>query len=336
MLTCDPIASTTSRGWATTSPAVTVVIATHDRSSYLPELVDALAGQADAPLFEVVIADDGSSDDTWPVLEQIVATTTVAIQALRLPACGGPSVPRNTAVRASRGAVVAFTDDDCLPSATWLSALVPGAQTGQIVQGATLPSDESRTSPWDRTISVAAQSGMWESCNLALPRDLFEAAGGFPVLDLLASKGRGFGEDAALGVAAARIAGGRWAPSAVVRHRWLPGDFRTYLDGMRRLEAMPALIRRLPELRQHCYARLFRNRRSAACDAAVVAIVTAAVVRRASPLLAAVPWLVLTTSAARWRWGRPLPVRAAQEATADLVGLAALVSGSVRARTPLL
>jgi glycosyltransferase involved in cell wall biosynthesis len=336
MKTADPIATVASASWDTAAPTVSVVIATHDRAAYLPELVDALAKQQGAPEFELVIADDGSSDDSWPVLEQIAATTTLALRALRLPACGGPSVPRNTAVQASRGLVLAFTDDDCLPSPGWLVALTDAMRTGHIVQGATIPAESGRAGPWDRTISVEALSGLWESCNVALPCELFNAADGFPDLNLVPASGRGFGEDAVLGATSARIAGGAWAHQAIVRHRWLPADYRAHLGAMRRLEAMPALVRLIPELREHAYARWFRSRRSAACTGAVAGIAVAAMTRRRTPLGATIPWLVLVTSAARGRFGRPLPIRAAQEAAADLVGLAATATGSVRARTPLL
>lgn len=336
MQVASPVATTVSAAWDRAEPAASVVIATHDRAAFLPELFAALAGQVDAPSFELVIADDGSTDTTWQVLESLVAETSMPVKALRLTGCGGPSVPRNTAVQAARGALLAFTDDDCLPTPGWLAAITPAADAGRIVQGATRPTRSGQASPWDRSITIAAESGLWESCNLALPRQLFEAVGGFPVLDLLPAAGRGFGEDAVLGAAAERLAGGYWAPRALVDHRWLPGTFRTHLDGMRRLTGMPALIRLMPQSRDRAFARYFRSRRSAAFDAAVVGAAVAVASRRGVPLLAALPWLRIVTRSARTRWGRPLPVRMAQEATADLVGAAALAKGSAKARTLLL
>lgn len=334
--TAQPVATVTSPSWDDAAPEVSVVIATHDRSAFLPELVDALAAQAGSPAYEVLIADDGSSDDTWQVLERLAKASPIPLCAMRLQGCGGPSVPRNTAAAAARAELLAFTDDDCLPTAGWLAALVVAAGDGRVVQGLTRRTLEGQLSPWDRTIQVAAPSGLWESCNLALSRSLFDQVGGFPLLDLLPESGRGFGEDAALGALAARIAGEAWAPEAVVEHRWLPGDYRAHLDGMRRLAAMPALVAQLPELRAHCYRRWFRSRRSAACDLAAVAALSAVLTRRPVVLAAALPWGALVTVAARTRWGRPLPVRAGQEAVADLIGLAALVRGNVRARTLLL
>jgi glycosyltransferase involved in cell wall biosynthesis len=335
MITSKPVEEVTSAAWDTADAAVSVVIATHNRASYLPELLDALEHQADPPPFEVVIADDDSSDDTWPVLADLAAATPLALRALRLKGCGGPSVPRNTAVHNARGRLIAFTDDDCLPAPGWLGSIRRAAAGGQVVQGPTVPVGR-RISPWDRSISVTGLSGLWESCNLAMPTSVFEAAGGFPVLELLTRGGRGFGEDSLLGATAARRVGGVWTPDAVVQHRWLRGDYAGYLDAMRRLEAMPALVDVIPELRQRCYARWFRNRRSAACVLAIGATVAAMTTRRSLPLAAAAPWLIVVARVGRERWGRPVAVRAAQEAAADLIGLRACLKGSMKSGTLLL
>lgn len=335
MLTATPIATARSATWTTTCPSITVVVATHERAAYLPELLAALTAQRHTPKFEVVIADDGSTDDTWDVLVELCASSELPLLALRLPPTGGPSIPRNTAVEACHGELIAFTDDDCLPSRHWLGRLLPATTAGRIVQGQTKPMRNGQHSPWDRTISISRETGLWESCNVALPRRLFEEVGGFPVLDLVANGGRGFGEDAALGAAAERAAGGFWAPRALVRHRWLPGDYRSHLDAMRRLEAMPALVALVPQTREHAFLRVFRSRRSAACDIAIAGAVAAVVTRRGVPLLAAVPWLAFLIRAARWRWGRAMPIRVAQEATADLVAAGALVKGSIKSHTAL-
>lgn len=333
----EPIDTVTSDTWRDATPEASIVVATHNRAEYLTELFAALAAQQGAPPFELVVADDGSTDDTWAVLTEFVATTTLPTTALRLRPCGGPSLPRNTAVAHSRGRVLAITDDDCLPEAAWLGELVAAAsQTAGIVQGATVPTETGPVSPWDRTISIEAPSGLWESCNLAMSREVFVAAGGYAVLDLLPHAGRGFGEDTVLGATVARLAGSSFAATAVVRHRWVPSDFRGYLDVHARLSGMPALLAFVPELRDRCYLGVFRNRRSAACDLAIAGLAVAALRGRKRYAVAAAPWLMMLSQAAAQRWGRPRPVRMAQEATADLVATAALTKGSIQSRTPLL
>jgi glycosyltransferase involved in cell wall biosynthesis len=334
--TVEPIDTVHSNSWPDALPAVSVVIATRNRAGYLAELFDALARQVDAPPFEVLVADDGSTDATWDVLTDLVAAHLMPIAVLRLRPCGGPSLPRNTAIAHSRGRLLALTDDDCLPEPHWLDQLAAAARSGGIVQGVTMPTERGPASAWDRTISIDQPSGLWESCNLALPRELFEAAGGFAVLDLLPRSGRGFGEDTVLGASAARLGGSGFASTAVVRHRWVPSDYLGYLDVHARLSGMPALLARVPELRRRCYLGMFRNRRSAACDLAVAGLTVAALRGRKRYAMLSLPWLVVLSHAAQQRWGRPLPVRMAQEGVADLVATAALTKGSIRTGTPLL
>ena len=160
--------------------------------------------------------------------------------------------------------------------------------------------------------------------------------GGFTDLDLLPRAGRGFGEDTVLGTAVARRTGAGFAADAVVRHRWVPSDYQGYLDAHARLQAMPALLRLVPELRQRCYLGVFRNRRSATCDLALAGLALAGFSGRKRYAAAALPWLVMLSQSAAERWGRPRPVRMAQEAVADVVATGALVTGSIRSGTPVL
>jgi glycosyltransferase involved in cell wall biosynthesis len=337
MRTTAPSAEHVSRTWSGAAPAVSVVVATHDRAGFLGDLLTALEELEPPPGgFEVVVADDGSTDGTWAELERLAAQTPLPLLALRLAASAGPSVPRNTAVTRCRGRLVALTDDDCLPEPGWLRALVAAlAGGGGVAQGRTVPLGH-RTGPWERSIDVRRPSGLYETCNLALSRELFVRLGGFALLPTLGRAPRGFGEDVLLGAAAARAAGAVWAGDAVVRHRWLPGTFRQHLAGRRRLVGFPLLVRELPELRQQLWHRAFLTRRTAAVDAAVLGVAVAAARRRWTPALAALPWLVLAVQEARSRPGRSLPCRLAQTAAADAVALASLAEGSVRHRRPLL
>ena len=307
-----------SRGWEAARPTGSVLVATHGRASWLRELLQRFdAGLTNC---EVVVADDGSADSTWSVLTDWAAQTELPATVLRLAACGGPSVPRNTAATRCRGDVLVLTDDDCLPEAGWAARMTVAGRRA-IAQGRTRPLGD-RTGPWDRTIDVGRLTGLWETCNLAMPRSAFLAAGGFPVLDLLGEGGRGFGEDVVLGAAVARQLPSVFVGDAVMRHRWVPTDFRGHLASRWRLVGFPALLAEVPELQESLWHRPFLTRRTAAVDAGLVTFG----LRR---LWGAAPWAVLALRDARALPG-PVGKRLVQVLVADLVGSAALASGSVR------
>jgi hypothetical protein len=336
MRTAEPVETVTSASWPAASPVVSVVVATHDRAGFLPELHHALAGQVGAPGFEVVIADDGSRDGTWPTLERLAGTTPLALKAVRLAGCGGAAVPRNTAVANSRGELVAVTDDDCLPTAGWLRAI--GAALADpavaVVQGQIEPEPDIWQGPWSRTLEVRGLTGLWECANLACRRDAFERIGGFTTHRVV--PGRPFGEDTQLGAALARQGSARFAAAALVHHRVLPGSYRDFVEERRRLGGFPALVGEVPELRDRFPLGVFLSRRTLTVDVAVAGTLVALAARSKWPAVATLPWLQQCWRTAGGRPGRPRAVRTAQVAVADLIGLGALATGSARARRVVL
>lgn len=320
------------------APEVSVAISSYGRATLLPGLLAALEQQHDAPPFEVVIADNGSADGTWNVLTELVAGTASAVCAVRLPVNRGAGAGRNGAVAATRGPVVAFTDDDCLPSRAWLRRLVAPLADPEValVQGRTEPEPGPAPGPWARSVWVTGPTPWFETCNIAYRRAAYEAAGGFDERNHGFGPGRrAFGEDTVL---AHRVltAGGRpaYAADAVVHHRWHAGTFADHLAERRVLRDFPRLAAEVPGLGLG-WSGVFLSRRTAAVDLAVAAVATAAVTRRAAPLLGVLPWLRTAWAPARDRRG-PLALRLAQGAVADLTGVGALARGSLEHRRLLL
>jgi hypothetical protein len=214
--------------------------------------------------------------------------------------------------------------------------------TSVIVQGTTLPQPGGWAGPWGRTVRVAQASGLYETANLAVRRDAFEAVGGFSPDRMLS--GRAFGEDVLLGAAIARRGGFRFSSDALVHHRVLPGTFRDFIRERQRLAGFPLLLRRVPELRQRAFAWIFLTWRTAVTDVAVgLVIVHPAVwvLTSHSPWtyladLAVLPWLFVLWRESRGRPGRNRLVRSVQLAVGDLTGAASLLVGSVTARRLLI
>lgn len=85
---------------------VSVVIPTYNRARWLPACVESVLGQT-APPREVIVVDDGSTDDTEAVCRGFPAPVRYVRQEN-----AGVSAARNTGVSASRGSLVAFLDSD--------------------------------------------------------------------------------------------------------------------------------------------------------------------------------------------------------------------------------
>ena len=323
-----------SAAWGSDPCQAAVVVSTHQRSALLPGLLaglDAQTGRA----FEVVVVDNGSTDATWELLQEWTAATALPALALRVPFCDGPGVPRNTAVARVRAAVVAFTDDDCLPAPDWVERLcgqlLPGVT---VVQGRTVPEAHGWAGPWSRSLTVEGPTGLFETANLACRRADFLTLGGFGEARVLT--GRAFGEDVLLGQALASLGRSVFCPAALVEHRVLPGSYRQFLHERWRRKGFPLLVGQAPAVRSALVGGVFLSRRTMVADVGLLACAASAVRRRPWPMLLAAPWFAACWRDAAHRPGRPRPVRAAQVAVGDVVGVAGLVTGSVQARRPVL
>ena len=104
------------------APLVSIVIPTYARPERLRDCLAALARQTmAADTFEVVMVDDGSPQPVVPPAD--TALNGPAIRVIR-QLNAGPAAARNRGVQESRGELIALTDDDCLPTPTWLESLV--------------------------------------------------------------------------------------------------------------------------------------------------------------------------------------------------------------------
>ena len=105
------------------------------------------------------------------------------LRTVRHPVARGPAGGRNSGWRVAHSPLVAFTDDDCVPGATWLSAAleVSREHPGAIIQGRTEPNPAELwcRGVFSRTISVHDLGPQYETCNIFYPRAVLESLEGF-------------------------------------------------------------------------------------------------------------------------------------------------------------
>lgn len=179
-----------------TYPTASIVIPTFNRLTELRRVVEgvlAQVGEEDASA-EIVVVDDGSSDDTWRWLRQ--RASTGVLRALHQEN-SGPARARNLGVREANGEVVLFLGDDTVPQPGWLLAHLEhhrlfGREGPVAVVGYTSFPARLDT-PFLRFINeYGAQFGyqliehshnvpfkFFYTSNISMPRDEFVRRGGF-------------------------------------------------------------------------------------------------------------------------------------------------------------
>jgi glycosyltransferase involved in cell wall biosynthesis len=90
-----------------TGPLVSILVPTYNRARYLRDCIRSALQQGFGD-FELVVADDGSTDETPELVESL---RDPRLRYLRLPRCGAPAA-RNAAVGAARGEFVFNLDSD--------------------------------------------------------------------------------------------------------------------------------------------------------------------------------------------------------------------------------
>lgn len=154
-----------------------VVIATKDRASYLEKALESLGQQAGAPEFEVIVVDNGSSDETANVANS-PPSGSAAVRYLYAPEPNRGKA-RNRGVEVARGRYLLFCDDDVQHPPGWIAAHAAAHAAGEerVVNGpiVNVPSYEVRPKPKAANYSRAFLC----TCNASLSKAAFVAAGGF-------------------------------------------------------------------------------------------------------------------------------------------------------------
>jgi GT2 family glycosyltransferase len=309
---------------------VSVVIPTYARETRLAFALEALATQTlDRERFEVIVVRPPAA--SGPFAE---APGDLRVRFQSGPEASRPA-QRNHGWRLAAGRLIAFTDDDCRPIASWLEELVAAAEGERtVIQGRTEPDPDEihLLHGLARSVRVEGPSPWYETCNIAYPRALLEELDGFD------ERFTGLGEDTDLGLRA--IAAGaavRFSERALVRHAVEAQPLHAAIrSGLTKWHTTPLVYREHPGHRRHLYSGLFFNRGHATACAALAGLL----VGRRRPLVgAALVAPFVAESIDRENVGPRglvrqlihLPARFLRE----LAMVAGIVRGAVRHRTPM-
>jgi GT2 family glycosyltransferase len=224
-------------------PRVSVVVPTRDRPALLATCLSSLAAQSlDPSAREVIVVDDSRAQSARPVAAQAGGGADV-VRCLR-GSGRGPAAARNVGWRAARAPIVAFTDDDCVPTTGWLASGLARFEDG--VAGVSgLVSVPTPSEPTDYQRDAARLTGApFITASCFYRRDALAEIGGFDERFEMAYR-----EDSDVWLAL--LERGRRleaAPAAVVCHPIRPAPWGVSLRQQRRSLYNALLYKKHPRL----------------------------------------------------------------------------------------
>ena len=165
------------------SPSVSVIVCSYNGAKTLADCLESL-GKLNYPDYEVILVDDGSTDDT-----AYIASQFPNVKYIR-QSNHGLSHARNTGAAAAKGEVLAYTDSDCMADVDWLYYLIGTLTSGEYA-GVGGPNVSPPAQNWAQACVSAAPGGPSHvlltdivaehipGCNMAFYRWAFENVGGF-------------------------------------------------------------------------------------------------------------------------------------------------------------
>jgi glycosyltransferase involved in cell wall biosynthesis len=165
------------------TPLVSVIVCSYNGARTLAACLESL-GKLNYPAYEVILVDDGSTDDTAYVAAQFPWVRYIH------QANQGLSHARNTGAAAAKGDVFAYTDSDCMADADWLYYLIGALVSGDYA-GVGGPNITPPAQDWIQACVAAAPGGPSHvlltdtiaehipGCNMAFYRWAFDGVDGF-------------------------------------------------------------------------------------------------------------------------------------------------------------
>jgi glycosyltransferase involved in cell wall biosynthesis len=124
---------------------ISILLATYNWPQALKLCLESLATQTDRS-FEIIIADDGSTDSTKEVIEQFMASCPLSIKHLWQEDHGfRKTIILNRAIAAAQGDYLVFLDGDCIVQPDFVARHQALAQKGYLVTGSRVLLNEKLT-----------------------------------------------------------------------------------------------------------------------------------------------------------------------------------------------
>jgi glycosyltransferase involved in cell wall biosynthesis len=113
--------------YAIEARAASIIVPTFNGATRIGRCLDALLNQASGKNVELIVVNDGSTDNTVGVVEGYSRVRLIT------QANAGPAAARNHGALEAQGAIILFTDDDCVPTPEWLDAMLEPFRDPEVI-----------------------------------------------------------------------------------------------------------------------------------------------------------------------------------------------------------
>ena len=100
-------------------PTISVIVPAYNCEKTIRKTLEAIVNQDFPSQFEIIVVDDGSTDQTARIIQSFSNVKYIHHQNR------GPAAARNLGVKYASGAYFFFTDSDCIPQEDWLKKMLP-------------------------------------------------------------------------------------------------------------------------------------------------------------------------------------------------------------------
>ncbi|GAB4036458.1 glycosyltransferase [Spirosoma gilvum] len=184
-------------------PFISVMVPVRNEAENITQLLDDLSRQT-YKQFEVIVADDASTDNTWAIVEAYAQRASYVLRPLCLKDERTAS-PKKRAISQSiaqaKGELIVTTDGDCRVGENWLTSIATFYRqtNARLISGPVTFTSDSSLFDALQTVEFASLIGsgactmalhrptMCNGANLCYRKDVFTEVGGFSGVDHLAS-----------------------------------------------------------------------------------------------------------------------------------------------------
>lgn len=234
---------------------ISVIIPTHNRANLLRKNLTSLIHQNfPSNEYEILICDDGSTDQTKAMVEKITVKASLPPIRYLFQTNQGPAAARNLGIKKAKSKIIAFTDDDCLPDRDWLLEIKKSFRGNSKIVGVggVTYTDRRNTTPLTCQVENTFED-CFPTCNVSYTKKILEKVGGFD------KKFPATNEDADISWRIGQKGGIKHNPKMRVLHPPRVATFAKEMKGVRYLESEFMLYEKMSHLYRQKRGNPFRQ-----------------------------------------------------------------------------